>query len=92
MRAFGKRVAMNAPIQGTAADMIKIAMVRVHELLKGRRTRLIMQIHDELLFDVPKSELDIVTPLIKEIMESVIPLAVPLPVAISSAKDWLSAH
>lgn len=94
VRAAAERIALNMPIQGTAADIIKLAMVRLHEALKQRnlRTQMILQIHDELLFDVPEDELNIVTPLIREIMENVIPLAVPLPVAIASAKDWLTAH
>jgi DNA polymerase-1 len=94
VRAAAERIALNMPIQGTAADIVKFAMVRIQQELSARnlKTQMILQIHDELLFDVPKSEVEIVTPLIKEVMESVIPLAVPLPVAISSARDWLSAH
>lgn len=94
VRAAAERIALNMPIQGTAADIIKFAMVRIHEELKKRnlRTQMILQIHDELLFDVPKSELEIVKPIIQDIMESVVPLSVPLPVAIASANDWLAAH
>ena len=94
VRAAAERIALNMPIQGTAADIIKFAMVKIQKELNARnlRTQMILQIHDELLFDVPKEEVEIVTPLIKEIMETVIPLPVPLPVAISSARDWLAAH
>ena len=94
VRAAAERIALNMPIQGTAADIIKFAMVRIQAALQARglKTQMILQIHDELLFDVPKEELDIVTPLIQEAMETVIPLAVPLPVAIAAAKDWLTAH
>lgn len=94
VRAAAERIALNMPIQGTAADIIKFAMVRIQAALQARglKTQMILQIHDELLFDVPKDELDIVTPLIQEAMETVIPLAVPLPVAIAAANDWLAAH
>ena len=94
VRAAAERIALNMPIQGTAADIIKFAMVRIQAALQARglKTQMILQIHDELLFDVPKDELDIVTPLIQEAMETVIPLAVPLPVAIAAANDWLTAH
>ncbi|MBR5592431.1 MAG: DNA polymerase I [Kiritimatiellae bacterium] len=94
VRAAAERIALNMPIQGTAADIIKFAMVRIQKELdqRGLRTQMILQIHDELLFDVPKCELDIVKPLIQEIMETVTPLPVALPVAISAATDWLSAH
>jgi DNA polymerase-1 len=94
VRAAAERIALNMPIQGTAADIIKFAMVKIQKELNARnlRTQMILQIHDELLFDVPKEEVEIVTPLIKEIMETVIPLPVALPVAISSARDWLAAH
>lgn len=94
VRAASERIALNMPIQGTAADIIKFAMVRIQKALKERnlRTQMILQIHDELLFDVPKEEIDVVTPLIRDTMENVIPLAVPLPVAIAHANDWLTAH
>ncbi len=93
LRAAAERTAINTPIQGTAADMIKIAMVRVHELLKGRRTRLIMQIHDELLFDLHRDEHELI-PQIIATMQSALPLphGVPLEVEANHAPNWLEAH
>lgn len=93
LRAAAERTAINTPIQGTAADMIKIAMVRVHELLKGVRTRLIMQIHDELLFDLHRDEHDLIPEIIAT-MQSALPLphGVPLEVEANHAPNWLEAH
>ncbi len=93
LRAAAERTAINTPIQGTAADMIKIAMVRVHELLQGRRTRLIMQIHDELLFDLHRDEHELI-PEIVATMQAALPLphGVPLEVEANHAPNWLEAH
>ena len=93
LRAAAERTAINTPIQGSAADMIKIAMVRVHELLKGRKTRLIMQIHDELLFDLHHEEHDLI-PQITSTMQAALPLphGVPLLVEANHAPNWLEAH
>lgn len=93
LRAAAERTAINTPIQGTAADMIKIAMVRVHKLLRGRRTRLIMQIHDELLFDLHRDEHDLI-PEIVATMQTALPLpqGVPLEVEANFADNWLEAH
>lgn len=93
LRAAAERTAINTPIQGTAADMIKIAMVRVHKLLRGRRTRLIMQIHDELLFDLHRDEHDLI-PEIVATMQTALPLpqGVPLEVEANFAANWLEAH
>ncbi len=93
LRAAAERTAINTPIQGTAADMIKIAMVRVHKLLQGRRTRLIMQIHDELLFDLHRDEHDLI-PEIVATMQTALPLpqGVPLEVEANFAANWLEAH
>ena len=93
-RTAAERVAINMPIQGSAADIIKFAMVRIDRELcaKGLRAQMTLQIHDELLFDVPEEELEIVRPLVKSAMESVIDLAVPLSVSIGDGPDWLSAH
>ncbi|MCB9498172.1 MAG: DNA polymerase I, partial [Erysipelotrichaceae bacterium] len=92
-REFAKRAAMNAPIQGTAADLIKEAMIRVDEALKKGhyQTKMVLQIHDELIFKVPKSEKDVVYPLIKQIMETAMKLDVPLEVDGGFGKDWYSA-
>ena len=93
LRAAAERTAINTPIQGTAADMIKIAMVRVAELLQGCRSRLIMQIHDELLIDLHEDEHDLI-PQITEAMRSALPLphGVPLEVEANTAPNWLEAH
>ncbi len=93
-RAAAERIAINMPIQGTAADIIKLAMVKIDAELQRRhlRTEMILQIHDELLFDVPDEELEEVTALVREAMENVIRLNVPLAVSIGVGDDWLSAH
>jgi DNA polymerase I len=94
-RTNSERMAVNTPIQGTAADMIKIAMVRIYEKLeeKNLKTKLIMQVHDELVFDVPKNELEIVKPLIEEAMKNAIPsLRVPIEVGMGEGANWLEAH
>lgn len=90
MREFGKRVAMNSPIQGTAADIIKKAMIDVDELLVSNKfkTKMILQIHDELIFEVPVDELMIVIPLIVEKMEKAIDMKVPLKVDYDYGTNW----
>ena len=81
---------MNAPVQGTASDMIKIAMVRVHKALaeRGLRARMLLQVHDELLFEAPPDEVAIVEQLARELMESALPLDVPIVVDVKSGPDW----
>lgn len=93
-RGFGERTAMNHPMQGTAADIIKIAMRRVMDTLVERdlETRLLLQVHDELDLSVPMAELEEVSALVKDIMESVIDLSVPLEVEVSSGRNWAEAH
>lgn len=93
LRAAAERTAINTPIQGTAADMIKTAMIRVAALLSGRRSKLIMQIHDELLFDLACDELELI-PAIAEEMRSALPLpnGVPLAVEANTGDNWLAAH
>ncbi len=90
LRQFGERVAMNMPLQGSASDIIKIAMVKVsNELLKrGLKSRLILQIHDELIIDTDENELEEVKIILKESMENVVNLSVPLPVEVSVGKTW----
>jgi DNA polymerase-1 len=87
---MAERMAMNAPIQGSAADLIKIAMVRVHDALKakGLRSRMLLQVHDELLFEAPEGEVETLEPLAREVMESAMSLAVPLKVDINVGLDW----
>ena len=93
-RSFGERVAMNSPIQGTAADIIKIAMRQVQDELvrSGAKTKLILQVHDELDFSVPTDEIEEVSALVSRIMESVVELSVPLIVDVSWGKNWAEAH
>ena len=89
-RAFGERVAMNSPIQGTAADIIKIAMLRVEEALdkEGFRAKLILQVHDELIIEAPEIEAEAVAALLRREMENAVSLAVPLTVEVSIGKTW----
>jgi len=93
-RQFGERVAMNAPIQGTAADIIKIAMIRVHDRLirEGFASRLILQVHDELLIETRESEKDAVIALLEEEMHQVASLRVPLEVGTAWGSNWYDAH
>ena len=92
-RQFAERTAVNTPIQGTAADIMKIAMIRVHgELLKQRRTaKILLQVHDELVIEVPKNELDTVQELVRQEMQNAVSLKVPLPVDLSAADNWKDA-
>ena len=94
LRQAAERTAINTPIQGSAADMIKLAMVRVAELLRGRRSKLIMQIHDELLIDLHREERDELIPAVVQAMQQALPLpnGVPLEVEAQDAPNWLDAH
>lgn len=94
LRAFGQRVAMNMPIQGTAADIIKIAMVKVYRRLRaeGLQSRLILQVHDELIVECPEEEAQQVCVLVREEMEAAVKLAVPMEVDAKVGKDWGEAH
>lgn len=91
VRRFAERTAMNTPIQGTAADIIKLAMVRIaKELSKGRfKTMMILQVHDELVFESPDEEVLEIARMVKRIMENVVPLAVPLKVDVKAGPNWL---
>lgn len=93
-RSEAERIAVNTPIQGTAADLIKMAMIKIHDRLKREhlKTRMILQVHDELLFEVPENEIEKTTPLIKEEMEGVYELKVPLKVDIQFGRNWGEAH
>ena len=88
VRSFGERAAMNTPIQGTAADIIKDAMVKVYEALKPLRARLILQVHDELIVECPPEEKDEVAALLHSCMENVLPLSVPLLVDVHIGANW----
>jgi DNA polymerase-1 len=89
-RGAAERMAMNAPVQGTASDMIKIAMVQVHAALQTRRlqARMLLQVHDELLFEAPPEEVDTVRALAREVMEAALPLDVPVVVDVKVGTDW----
>ncbi len=94
-RSNAERIAINTPIQGTAADMIKVAMINIHKVLKegNYKTRMILQVHDELVFDVPKDELETIKPIIEEKMKNTIPnLKVPILVGMDAGENWLEAH
>lgn len=94
VRQFEERVAINMPIQGTAADMIKIAMINIHKELTKRKakTKMILQVHDELLFDAHKDEIDELRPVIKKLMETALPMEVPILVETGIGENWLDAH
>ena len=94
VRALAERNAVNAPIQGTSADIIKLAMIRVAQKLKesGLKSRMVLQIHDELLFEAPASEVPQLQALVKDAMENVMKLSVPLTVECSAGNNWLEAH
>lgn len=88
-RNFGERAAMNMPLQSTAADIIKIAMIKVYEALRGMRSKLILQVHDELILDCPEDEADRAAALLKREMESAVTLKVPLVASVSTGRNWL---
>jgi DNA polymerase-1 len=94
VRGFAERNAINAPIQGSAADMIKIAMINIHREFKARKldARMTMQVHDELVFDVPNHEVEIVKPIIVDMMRNAIKTTVPILVEIGTGRNWLEAH
>jgi DNA polymerase I len=90
LRGFAERTAVNTPLQGTAADLIKLAMIRIDEAIRDRnlRSRMTLQVHDELVFEVPEVELDVMRSLVREYMEKVHPLAVPLVIEIGVGRNW----
>jgi DNA polymerase-1 len=94
VRGFAERNAINAPIQGSAADIIKMAMIKVFNRMnsEGLRSKMLLQVHDELVFDVNKDEVEIMRKLVKEEMEGAVQLAVPMQVEMEFAKNWLEAH
>ena len=91
VRAAAERYAINAPIQGSAADMIKIAMIRIEELLRGKKTKLLLQVHDELVFDLHKDEHHLIEE-IRTLMSEALPLSVPVIVDCGVGQNWLEAH
>ena len=94
VRNYAERNAINAPIQGSAADMIKMAMINIYNELKNNnfKTKMLLQVHDELVFDVYKPELEIVKPIIEKLMREALPLNVPVEVGIGVGLNWLEAH
>ena len=91
LRAFGKRIAMNAPIQGTAADIMKLAMIKVYNRLKAENldARIVMQVHDELVVEAARSDAEQAKRILKEEMENVAELSIPLTVEVTSGVNWL---
>ena len=94
VRSAAERNAVNAPIQGSAADIIKIAMINIHKKLTSGnwKSKMLLQVHDELVFDVQNSELDKIQPMIKQEMENAFQLDVPLEIDLGAGRDWLEAH
>ncbi len=94
IRGFAERNAINAPIQGSAADMIKLAMIKIHQDIKDQKlaSRMTMQVHDELVFDVPQGEVEAMKTIIAERMKHAMPVAVPIEVEIGQGLNWLEAH
>ena len=94
VRGYAERNAINMPIQGTAADMIKLAMLRIDEELRRRRlrTKMLLQVHDELVFDLFESEATEVLPMVEEKMKTALPLAAPIEVELGTGQNWLAAH
>jgi DNA polymerase-1 len=93
-RGFAERNAINAPIQGTAADMIKLAMIRIHDWLTKEKlqSKMILQVHDELVFDAHKGEIDLLQKTVEEIMKHALPLEVPMEIGLGTGNNWLEAH
>jgi DNA polymerase I len=93
LRAYGERNAQNSPLQGSAADLIKLAMVRIHQAISDRAlsSRMVLQVHDELVFETPPGELELMTQLVRTEMENVVPLRVPLVVDVGTGPNWLEA-
>ena len=94
LRALGERMAMNTPIQGTAADVIKLAMVKVWRRLRteGLAAKLILQVHDELIVEAPEAEAETVARILKEEMEGAVSYSVPLTADVGQGKTWLESH
>ena len=91
IRAMGDRMALNTPIQGTGADILKLAMIEIDKKLVNYKTKMLLQVHDELIFDVPSDELEEIKMLIKDTMENIYKLKLPLKVEINYGKDWYEA-
>jgi len=95
MRSMSERIAINTPIQGSAADLIKVAMINIRQAMRdaGLKSQMILQVHDELVFDVRKDELERMKPLVYDKMTTALPnLKVPILVEIGVGENWLEAH
>ena len=94
MRGFDERNAINAPIQGSAADLIKVAMINIHKWMKSEKlkSKMLMQVHDELVFEVHHSEIEVVKQNVKEMMMNAIKMDVPMDVGMGLGRNWLEAH
>ena len=93
LRSFAERNAVNMPIQGTSADMIKIAMIRIFKRMQGMRSRMILQVHDELVFDAYRPEVDELKAIVVEEMRNALPLeGVAIDVGVDVGENWLDAH
>ncbi|MBF0200199.1 MAG: DNA polymerase I, partial [Desulfamplus sp.] len=94
VRGFAERMAINTPIQGSAADLIKLAMIRMDQALKQEKmeSRMLVSVHDEILFEVPEHELTLLMELARRVMEGVFELKVPLKVNIEQGNNWADAH
>ncbi len=90
-RGFAERTAVNTPLQGTAADLIKLAMIRIDHKLRGRQTRLLLQVHDELVLEAPPAEVEEMRAMVKSEMETVARLEVPLVVDVGVGENWRDA-
>ena len=93
IRSMGDRMALNTPIQGTSADILKMAMIEIHKnLIEGNyKTKMILQVHDELIFDCIEEEKDKIVEIVKNIMENTIKISVPLKVSADFGRDWYEA-
>jgi DNA polymerase-1 len=93
-RGFAERNAINAPIQGSAADMIKVAMINIQRWMKQEnlKSRMLLQVHDELVFDAHLDELHILKPKVEELMRTAIALPVPMEIGLGTGSNWLDAH
>ena len=94
VRNFAERNAINAPIQGSSADMIKIAMIEIDKEMTARnmKSKMILQVHDELVFDVCKDELDVIQEIVRDKMLNALPLNIPIEVNLNTGENWLEAH
>ena len=94
VRGYAERNAINAPIQGSAADIIKKAMIDIHQSFKNKKfeSKLLLQVHDELVFDLKNDEIEAVKEVVKDSMENAVKLIVPLTVEMDTADNWLDAH